>query len=101
MIHFIFISKDERLLSLTGSEPSLPINNSLISNGEKGVISKVKIKNNMKHSDLMTHVKSELKDFYSAYNGVILFCDSDYYSYLCKHFGLFSWFLILVDARRI
>ncbi|EFA4859885.1 TPA: hypothetical protein SHY07_003616 [Escherichia coli] len=89
MIHFIFISKDERLLSLTGSEPSLPINNSLISNGEKGVISKVKIKNNTKHSDLMTYVKSELKDFYSAYNGVILFCDSDYYSYLCKHFGLF------------
>ena len=32
-------------MSFAGSEPSLPINESLISNGEKGVISKVKIKN--------------------------------------------------------
>ena len=89
MINFIFISKDDRLLSFAGSEPSLPINESLISNGEKGVISKVKIKNNTKHSDLMGCVLSELGDFYSAYSGVVLFCDSDYYPYLCKHAGLF------------
>lgn len=89
MINFIFISKDDRILLFAGSEPSLPINESLISNGEKGVISKVKIKNNTKHSDLMGCALSELGDFYSAYSGVVLFCDSDYYPYLCKHVGLF------------
>ncbi|MBK0094301.1 hypothetical protein [Erwinia sp. S59] len=89
MINFIFISKESRILSLVGDELTSPINGSLVSNGERGVISKVKIKNNTKHSDIMDCTLAELGDFYSAYNGVVLFCDSEYYPYLCKHAGLF------------
>ena len=89
MINFIFISKENKIISSVGEELTAPVCSSLNSNGERGVISRYEVNNRVKHSDLIKELHKSFGDFYSPYNGVVIFCDSDYYSYLCKTTGLF------------
>lgn len=93
MINFILVTKDDRQLTWFEKSISAPVVNALTSKGERCIISKVKTPSRASHKELLTTIEQQLGDFYSAFSGTIIFCDSDYYEYLRKYLGLFLWYL--------
>lgn len=89
MINFILVTKDDRQLTWFEKSISAPVVNALTSKGERCIISKVKTPSRASHKELLTTIEQQLGDFYSAFSGTIIFCDSDYYEYLRKYLGLF------------
>lgn len=101
MINFILVTKDNRQLSLFENSISDPVRNALSSKGERYFISNVKTPNRASHKELLTIIEQELGDFYSAFSGTIVFCDPDYYEYMCKHLGLFFMVFCLPSSAEL
>ena len=88
MINLLFCSQEEGWASCVG-ELSEPIDNLLKKRGEGAVVSRLLTKKNIKNRNVLPYLYDEQGDFYSKYNGVLIFCDDKLYDYLCSHVGLY------------